>query len=120
MKKAGEIIGCDKYKKIEKDCADKGITLVKDKQNLIPLSPEKFKRILLYPLKSGESAFGSGGGEDIGSIFSEALHREGFIVDIFKGGKGFEGMAEPFAEVTEKNDLIIYAANLITKSNQPR
>lgn len=118
MKKAGEIIGCDKYKKIEKDCADKGITLVKDKQNLIPLSPEKFKRILLYPLKSGESAFGSGGGEDIGSIFSEALHREGFIVDIFKGGKGFEGMAEPFAEVTEKYDLIIYAANLITKSNQ--
>ena len=27
-------------------------------------------------------------------------------------------MAEPFAEVTEKYDLIIYAANLITKSNQ--
>lgn len=118
VKKAGEIIGCDKHVKIEKDCADKGITLVKDKQNLIPVSPEKYKRVLLYVLKSGESAFGSGGGEDIGQIFSEALHREGFMVDIFKGGKGFEGMAEPFAAVAEKYDLIIYAANLITKSNQ--
>ena len=65
VKKAGEIIGCDKHVKIEKDCADKGITLVKDKQNLIPVSPEKYKRVLLYVLKSGESAFGSGGGEDI-------------------------------------------------------
>ncbi len=115
---ARRIVGCPAHKEIERDVADRSVTLVKNLDNLIPISPEKHPRVLLYPLSMGANDFGTGGGEDIGAIFKEALEKEGFRVDIFVGGKGFEGMAEPVSAITENYDLLIYVSNLATKSNQ--
>ena len=39
-------------------------------------------------------------------------------MEVFQPSGGFEGMMAPVSEITEKYDLIIYAASLQTKSNQ--
>ena len=41
------VLGCDEYKKWARECADKAVTLVKDTENLLPLSPKKTRRIYL-------------------------------------------------------------------------
>ncbi len=46
-KKAKRILGCVEHKKWTKECAEKSITLVKDTQNIIPISPNNYKCILL-------------------------------------------------------------------------
>lgn len=117
IKEAKRIVGCQEHKQYEYDCADLAITLVKNKQNLIPINAKDYKKVLLYPLSSGESAFGHGG-EDIGKMMKEVLEKEGFEVDIFQPAAGFEGMSASQKEMAEKYDLMIYAANLATKSNQ--
>jgi beta-N-acetylhexosaminidase len=93
------------------------VTLVKNTQNLLPISPVKHKRILLYPILSGESAFG-GGGEDVAGIMKEALEQEGFIVDIFEAARGYEGMQKKYQETIDSYDLLMYVGNMATKSNQ--
>lgn len=114
---ARKIVGCEEHKKYELECSDRAVTLVKNKQNLLPLKVEKYRRVMLYPIVSGESAFG-GGGEDVGGIMKEALEREGFEVTIFQPNQGYEGMSAPYSDIADHFDLIIYAANMSTKSNQ--
>ena len=47
-----------------------------------------------------------------------ALEAEGFSVTVFQLPAGFEGMMTPVREMTERYDLILYAASLATRSNQ--
>ena len=44
-------IGLDSYKGIAKEISDKSITLVKNEENIFPISPEKHKRVLLVNVK---------------------------------------------------------------------
>jgi len=46
------------------------------------------------------------------------LAAEGFEVDEFVPGGGMEGKVAPTTAITEKYDLIVYVANLSTRSNQ--
>ncbi len=114
---ARKIVGCKEHKEMELDCADHAATLVKNTQNLLPINPAKHKRILLYPILSGESAFG-GGGEDVAGIMKEALEQEGFLVDIFEAAQGYEGMLKKYQETVDSYDLLLYVGNMATKSNQ--
>ncbi len=114
---AKKIIGCQDHKEIELEVADRAATLVKNTQRLLPISPVKHKRILLYPILSGESAFG-GGGEDVAGIMKEALEKEGFQVDIFEAAQGYEGMLKKYQETVDAYDLLLYVGNMATKSNQ--
>ncbi|MDF2514111.1 MAG: Nag3 [Herbinix sp.] len=117
LEEAKKIVGCKEHKQYELECADQAMTLVKNNQNLIPINAKDYRRVLLYPLSSGESAFGHGG-EDIGRMMKEALEKEGFEVEVFQPAAGFEGMSASQKEMADNYDLIIYAANLATKSNQ--
>lgn len=114
---ARKIVGCTEHKELELECADKAVTLVKNKQNLLPLKVENYKRVLLYPITSGESAFG-GGGEDVAGIMKASLEKEGFEVTIFEPSKGFEGLSAPCSDITDNYDMLLYVANMATKSNQ--
>ena len=67
-------------------------------------------------MKKGLSVFNND--ESVCERFLEKLRSEGFAVTVFKPAEGFEGMMAPVSDITEKYDLIIYAANLQTKSNQ--
>lgn len=54
-----EIVCCEEHRTWAAACADQAVTLVKDVNGLLPLSPEKYKRLLLIPLE-GEKAAGCG------------------------------------------------------------
>lgn len=114
---AKKVVGCKEHKEIEAECSDKAVTLVKNKQGLIPMKVEDYRRVLLYPLAGEASAFG-GGGEDIATEMKAALEKEGFEVTVFEPAPGFEGMAQPVSDIVDNYDLLLYVANLATKSNQ--
>lgn len=116
--RAKEIIGCFEHKNWALECADKAITLVKEEQGVLPISPEKYRKVLFYAL---EPAPGGGGQYYLipaCSKLMELLRQEGFDVDLFKPQPLMEGQATKFSDMIEKYDLIIYAANYTTKSNQ--
>lgn len=114
--KAKEIVGCAEHKAMEKEVSDKGITLVKNLEGILPLNPDKYKRVLLYPIVSEGGFFSSNA--NVAEDTKAALEKEGFVVDIFKAPEGFEGMMAPYQEVIDQYDLLIYVADLATKSNQ--
>jgi len=100
-----------------KDCADKAITLVKEEEGVLPLTPSKYKRVLLYAIES-EQGFAYSVRVGTAQLFTDALRGEGFEVDVFEPSQGFEGRMDPYKSVTEKYDLILYIANMGTRSNQ--
>lgn len=114
---AKKVIGNEKHLEWAKECADKSITLVKEEKGVLPISPEKFKKVLLYYIGGTQSPF-YGARQGVDEIVKGKLEKEGFEVDIFSPGEGFEGMVAPFSSVVGKYDLIIYVTNLATKSNQ--
>jgi beta-N-acetylhexosaminidase len=42
-----EVVGCKAHKELAELCADEAVTLVKDTQKLLPVTPEKYKRALV-------------------------------------------------------------------------
>ncbi|ELC8441115.1 glycoside hydrolase family 3 protein [Clostridium perfringens] len=117
LEDAKKVIGNEKHLEWAKECADKSITLVKEEKGVLPISPEKFKKVLLYYIGGTPSPF-YGARQGVDEIVKGKLEKEGFEVDIFNPGEGFEGMVAPFSSVVGKYDLIIYVTNLATKSNQ--
>ncbi len=118
MEVAKSIVGCDEHRKWEKDSAEQSVTLVKNKRDILPISPEKYRCIQLVILKSKEEFYGGGGMEDIGEDIKKRLELEGFEVEIFASGDGMEGRATPYSDTVDRFDLILYAAYLSTRSNQ--
>ena len=82
---------------------------------LLPISVEKYKRVLFYNLENTGSFFD---GNNVTEEFRKLLENEGFEIEVFNANKGMEGMMTPSKDVLGKYDLIIYVANIITKSNQ--
>lgn len=117
LEDALEVLGKAEHKKWAIECADKAITLVKDKEDLLPLSPGKQGKVLFYSIESGEG-FTRSARSGVGEQFKGMLEKEGFDVDAFRPRPGFEGMVTAFSAVVDQYDLIIYLANLATKSNQ--
>ena len=72
---ARKTIGADEHKKWALEAVEKSITLVKDTQEILPISPRKHRRVLLIEGKL-KTPFGSK--RDMG--FRKALEREGFEV----------------------------------------
>ena len=112
------VIGCAEHIAWAKECADEAITLVKDNQNLLPLSPNRTKRVRLTVLGEGQGgSFGDGG--SITMPLKEALEEEGFEVALYdyatmERGEIFTAGA---ADMKAKFDLSIVAANVATGSN---
>lgn len=53
-------IGTEENKAVVREVADKAITLVKDKQkDIFPITPERYKRILLVPVSGIKGGFGA-------------------------------------------------------------
>lgn len=112
-------VGCEEHRQWARACADESVTLVKDTQRLLPISPEKYKRIRLYLLedrigggfKDGEGALGS---------VKTLLEREGFEVTLFDyANPDFYEMFEGgVADIKSKFDLAVYVACMDTASNQ--
>lgn len=118
LEEAKKIVGCREHKNIEKNCADQAVTLVKDLDHIFPLDPEMHRRVLLHTISSEQNPLGYFGGDDIDETMKTALEAEGFEVTLFEPTPGREGELPPCNGIKENYDLIIYACNLMTKSNQ--
>ncbi len=118
LERAKDIIGCKQHKEWARECADQAITLVKEEKGVLPITLDKYKKILFYPIESagGFSQYSVKAGA--GEAVMERLRSNGFEVDTFIPPAGSEGKTPPTTEVTKEYDLIIYVANLATKSNQ--
>ncbi|NCA98647.1 MAG: glycoside hydrolase family 3 protein, partial [Clostridia bacterium] len=124
-------IGLPENRAVFSQVADKAITLVKNKQDIFPLTPEKTRRILLVEVKGPESQFGkaiAGGGNPLADL-KELLAAEGFDVSIYespldkimklpeneiaKGIMNVYAQKRPISELTDTFDLIISVANVV-------
>jgi beta-N-acetylhexosaminidase len=117
-KAAAEIIGCSEHQAWAEECADRAITLVKEEKNVLPITPERYRRILFYAIEP--AAGGEGNYKSIPACakLKKLLEQEGFEVDEFVPQPYGEGFTTKYEEVVDRYDLILYAANLTTKSNQ--
>ena len=113
----GEITNKEEHVGWAKECADQAITLVKEEKGVLPLTPDKYKKVLVYTIES-EAGFAYSVRAGAAQLFVDSLKKEGFDVDVYENSKGFEGMMQAFSEVTERYDLILYIANMGTRSNQ--
>jgi beta-N-acetylhexosaminidase len=112
-------VACEEHISWAKECADESVTLVKDTQKLIPISPEKYKRIRLYILEDKVGGGFKDGEGALGTV-KERLEKEGFEVSLFDYNnldfhEIFEGGV---ADIKSKFDLAIYVACIDTASNQ--
>lgn len=110
-----KIIGCEKHQAWARECADKSVTLVKDTQKLLPISPEKHRRVLL------EMMGGCPSEERVAGHFTALMEAEGF--EVIRYEKEVFDFSRPmrFESVTEfrnKYDLVIYIGNVENASNK--
>ncbi|GIO84142.1 beta-hexosaminidase [Paenibacillus faecis] len=103
---------------IAEQVADRSITLVKEQQGVLPISSERYKRVLLYDIESEANALGYQKTSGLAASFIPLLEAEGFAVTRFEPSGIYEGLQGSFGEMREQYDLIIYLCNLATKSNQ--
>ncbi len=115
-KDALSILRCEQHRNWAYELADESITLVKDTQNLLPLSPAAYKKVLVIVLGDVVSASGK---PPVSKSFIQHLQAEGFEPTVFQ--KELHGdllTKAPVEELTAQFDLVLYFANIKTASNQ--
>ncbi|MBN2839269.1 MAG: glycoside hydrolase family 3 protein [Fusobacteriaceae bacterium] len=108
-KKELEVIGCTEHLEMRKEAADKGITLVKDTHNNLPINPEKNKRICLYLLEGEKGGFYDAGTGTLDLIVEE-LTKRGYEVRINEGNSRVKGNISKYRETT---DLALVISNVV-------
>jgi beta-N-acetylhexosaminidase len=129
-KEAISVLRNEKHLQWSKECADKGITLVKNKGNLLPVSSSKYKRVYLNVLEPDDSMT-----TPLRVKLKTMLEAEGFEVFVrnrdldvdiqaFLAGKPDERAMQVMQEIgakasdfAGKYDLAIYVASFATASN---
>lgn len=117
LENAKKVVGSKQHQDWARECANQAITLVKEQSSVLPLTREKYKKILFYPIEST-------GGTSLYTVkpacekVMDKLRTEGFEVELFVPGQGKEGNTQKTTDVIGVYDLIVYVANLATKSNQ--
>jgi len=110
------VLRCEEHRRWARECADKAVTLVKDKQGLLPLTPERHRRILMFVLGDKGGYLDRAGGR--ARIFKELLEQSGFEVQVFEHANPENQVTKPASAFLEKHDLILYFISLKTASNQ--
>lgn len=104
------VVGCEEHLKMRADAADKGITLVKNTLDQLPIRPETHKRLRLYYLTSGEaSAIYSTDDKTLNRIVDE-LTKRGFEVTVNDGGTRVKG---PTLKYRDEVDAALVIANIV-------
>lgn len=76
-KSARAVVGCETHRLWAKDVADRAVTLVKDSQNLLPISPQRFKRVYLNVIQKDMSPE-----HPLVTAWKDLFEREGFAVTV--------------------------------------
>lgn len=99
--------------KLAKEIAERGITLVKDTQNLLPLSTEQHKRIYMVVIGDKPGYHNPRGG--YASLFTKEMEKRGFRITTYD-----EGNAQVSADIARgkisdfkaEYDVLLYFCNL--------
>lgn len=108
----------ERHLNIAEQVADRSITLVKEEQGVLPITSQRFKRVLLYDIESEANALGYNKSSGLAASFIPLLEAEGFEVTRFEPSGIYEGLQGSFQDMQDRYDLILYLCNLATKSNQ--
>lgn len=85
-----EVVGCPEHLAMRADAADKGITLVKNTFNQLPIRPETHKRIRLYYLQGEVGGIQSASSKVLDNVVAE-LEKRGFVVTVNDGATRVKG-----------------------------
>lgn len=125
-----DIVGCERHKQWAAEVADGAVTLVKDTQNLLPISSKKYRRVYLNVIQKSMSP-----DEPLVAEWKALFEKEGFEVTVrdrsttiemenFEGINMTEKKAElmhelyrPISEFKASKDLYVYIANVDNASN---
>ena len=135
-------IGKPEYRKVAEEIAEKSVTLVKHTEDIFPVTPEKYRRILLVPIGPGPNpslvrAGMVADGSKLKSGLMEKLRARGFTVEEYvdpvaklvkmidslpsdqdpikllnKGNKGAYGNKQKVSALTDNYDMVICFANV--------
>ncbi|MGT2784965.1 glycoside hydrolase family 3 protein [Streptococcus merionis] len=103
------IIGCEEHLAWQREAADKAITLLKDTQKNLPISPETHKRIRLYYLEGEKGGIMEASNEVVDNL-KAALERRGYEVTINDGNTRIKGSTLKYREEV---DLALTVANVV-------
>lgn len=97
------IIGCEKHLAWAKECADAGVTLVKDTQHLLPLDTQKYRSICLnvirhQPMKD----------DPMLKEWQERFEKEGFKVTVQDRSVNFTGRNLQGLDLDEKTSAVYH------------
>ena len=97
------------------ECADQSVTLVKDTQNLLPITPEKYRRVMLVVMDGGDFY---GKKTDLLNTMREELKNRGFeVFDAPDGSYVMNDRPMTVRQYKESFDLALYVFDLPTASN---
>lgn len=105
------LLQCKQHITWAKELADQSITMVKDTQNLLPIHPHKYKRILLEIMGDFPS------NDRVLSQVKKELEHKGFEVTLYEY-ENFEMGVDNVGEFKSKYDLVIYIGNVENASNK--
>ena len=107
------VVGCAAHHALAEKLADESVTLVKDTQHLLPITPETHKRVWLHIID--EPGFTDP--TTCEAVVLEELKNAGFEVYYDDNEpKGIMDTQIPVAELKKKYDVIIYFANIVNAS----
>ena len=99
------------FREEQLDLADRSITLVKDTQNMLPLSVEKHKRVLLQLLGSFDS------NERVLEKVKAELEKRDFEIKVYEPEINFFDLGT-VTSFSNDYDAVLYVANIQNASNQ--
>jgi beta-N-acetylhexosaminidase len=122
-------IGLPESVAVAKEISDRAVTLVKSKQEgVLPLSPEKFGRVLVVPIEGPRNPMAHSSGPHGGVTLGELLRERGYEVEIYESlteklskMSAEEGAAlvlgayagkAPVAAITDNYDMVISVAQV--------
>lgn len=113
-----KVLQCPEHVQWAKDLAQQSVTLVKDKEHLLPLDSNRTKRVLVFVIGDVVSASGK---PPVHNIFVNGLKKAGFEVTLFdENDAKLKSLlvAGSVSALTSRFDAAIYFANVKTASNQ--
>lgn len=104
-----EVVGCPEHLAMRADAADKGITLVKNTLNQLPIRPDTHKRLRVYYLQGEVGGIHAAGPKVLESFIAE-LQKRGFEVTVNDGTTRVKGRT---LEYRQNYDAALVIADVV-------
>lgn len=111
-----EVIGCKKHLQMQKEAIDKGISLIKDTKNVLPINPKKHKRVRLYIIEGEKNGIYKPN-KDFERLCVEKLTKEGFYVTVNEKGVRTKGSIEKYKKEVDLALLLVNVKGYAEQNN---